>query len=98
MNKRKLRKLRRELQEIRANPFGRRDRDLVGYAKAVHRTKSLVGKHPTYVRDGDPALAPPLSIPAHRGDMAPGTVQCIVDILLSDLDAWEIHLMLSEEE
>jgi hypothetical protein len=98
MNPKKLRKIKQELKAINRNPRGRSYRELVALAEKLERKLVGTGKHPTYVRGADPTLTPPLSIPSHPGDMAIGTVKEIVDILLSDVDVWEIHLMEGEAE
>jgi hypothetical protein len=98
MTKSKLDKIRRELRQMRLHPQGRGASELISLAKKLGRTPSKRGKEPTYIRDGEPALAPPLSIPNHPGDMKVKTVQSIVDQLLDDADEWELHLMDEDEE
>lgn len=93
MNKNKLEKVKRELRAIRTNPQGRRAEELISLARQLGRVIDPRGKEPTYVRERDPALSPPLSIPNHGGrDMKIGTVRSIVDQLLDDADEWSIHL------
>ena len=92
MNKKKLLKIRRQLLDMRKSPSGIRSVDFISLATQVGRTKSPVGKHPTYVRESAPALSPPLSIPSHPGDMKVGTAREIIDILLDDVDDWLMHL------
>ena len=93
MNKARLDKLRRELREIRKNPAGRRASELEAYAKLVGRTLDKRGKEPNWVKEDDPVLTPPLSIPHHSKDMKLGTVRSIVDQLLDDIDSWEQFLV-----
>lgn len=99
MDLKKLKKLKAELKAIRLSPQGRKEHELVAIAKKVGRTRDKRGSEPNYVREDNPALSPPLSIPGHGAkDLKPGTVRSIVDALLSDLDAWEIFLMDAEED
>jgi hypothetical protein len=93
MNKVRLDKIRLELREIRRHATGRRASDLEAYARQVGRVQDRRGKEPTWVRSNDPQLSPPLSIPHHSKDMAPGTVRSIIDQLLDDLDAWDTYLL-----
>lgn len=41
---------------------------------------------------------PPLSIPGHTRDLKPGTARSIIDILLNDVDDWEIYLLEAEDD
>lgn len=79
---------------IRLSPQGRSEREMVAIAKKVGRVRADRGSEPNYVRAEDPALTPPLSIPAHGSkDLKAGTVRNIVDALLDDVDRWEIFLL-----
>jgi|APMI01.1.fsa_nt_gi hypothetical protein len=98
MNLKTLRKIKRELQELRKSPFNRSYKIFVSYAEQLGRYEENRGKEPNFVRKRDPALSPPLSIPKHSGDMKPGTVRSIVDQLLSDVDDWELFLLENEED
>lgn len=85
--------------EIRRSPQGRSSKDLESLAKRVGRDKkTLTGKEPTWIREENPELSPPLSIPHHSKDMPPGTARSILDILISDCDDWEFLLDEQEED
>lgn len=87
-----VKKLRQDLQQLRKAPYGRKAKELENFAKAVGRSKSKRGKEPTWIREDNPELTPPLSIPNHAADMKVGTFLSIVDQLISDCDDWEIHI------
>jgi hypothetical protein len=98
VNLKNLRKIKLELQQIRRSPQGRAAVDLEAIARQLGRYRDRRGKEPTYVRFDDPALTPPLSIPGHVGDLKVGTVRSIVDVLLNDVDEWEIFLLEVEDD
>lgn len=98
MNARNLKKIKTQLQEMRKSPFNRKAEDLISIAKQLGRSLDNRGKEPTYTRDRDPALSPPLSIPNHSGDLRPKTARSIIDALLSDVDDWELFLMEVNDE
>lgn len=51
------------------------------------------------MRELDPALSPPLSIPKHgSSDLKPGTAKNIIDMLLDDVSHWEEYLSEVEED
>lgn len=84
-----LKRLKRELKQLRAN-YAPTDSDVLEkYANAVGRQKEKRGKEPTWVRKIDPHLSPPLSIPNHSKDIKAGTARSIIDQLLADIDEWE---------
>jgi len=85
-------KIKRALQDIRLSPRGRKAVELAALANALGRYRYSRGKEPTYVRVESPALPPPLSIPAHTRDLKVGTVRCIVDVLLDDVEIWRNFL------
>jgi hypothetical protein len=88
MTKKKLSKLRRELKQLRAGKYNIKPSDLRSFAGKVGRKLSgLRGKEPTYVSIPFPHLNP-LSIPGHP-TINPFTAENIMDILETDLDAWE---------
>jgi hypothetical protein len=89
MNLKQLRIIRRDLEQIRANPVGRRSRELEGLATKLGREQFPRGKEPTWIRKRDPALSPPLSIPNHGKDLSTGTCRSIANALLDDCDEWE---------
>lgn len=98
MTPKALKKIKRQLKEMEKSPYNRKPDDFISIAKQLGRTKDNRGKEPTYTRERDPALSPPLSIPNHPGDVKPGTARSIIDALLSDVDDWEIFLMESEND
>lgn len=92
MNKAKIRKLKKELKQMRMNFTSYPSRDLETFARAVGRQLDSRGKEPNWVRKIDPELSPPLSIPNHSAELKAGTARSIIDQLLADLDEWDIHL------
>lgn len=97
MNSKKLKKLRREIEEMIRSPQGRKSEDFSSIARQLGRKLSDRGKEPTYVREAGPKLMPPLSIPNHAGDMPTGTARSILDALLSDCDEWGLFLQSIDE-
>lgn len=83
---------------MRKSPQSRKAADLITIAKQLGRVQDSRGKEPTYVRENDPALSPPLSIPRHAGDLKVGTARSIIDALLSDIDDWELFLNRCDDE
>ncbi len=92
MNLKKLKKIKKRLQELAASPQGRKSDELVHVAKKLGRTLANRGKEPTYVKIGVPQFSNPLSIPQHPGDLKTGTARSIIDQLMDDADIWEQHL------
>lgn len=87
MGRKKIAKLRRELQGLRARKYNLRPIDLVRFAKRVGRGPDTSrGKEPTYV--SVLAGTRPLSIPGHP-TINPYTAESILDHLEADLDIWE---------
>lgn len=97
MNRATLKKLKRELQQMRSNYAPVSSGDLERFAKALGRDQDKRGKEPTWVRKLDPHLSPPLSIPNHSRDVKAGTARSIIDQLLADADEWEQFLDQQEE-
>lgn len=97
MNKKKLKKIKQTMREMQMSPQGRRSEELTSIALQLGRKLFNRGKEPTYVKEIDPCLSPPLSIPNHSGDMAIGTVRSILNQLLLDCDEWEMHLQTLED-
>lgn len=84
---------------MRKSPQGKKARDLVSIALRVGRVRDNRGKEPTYVREVDPSLSPPLSIPDHGArDLKTGTTRNIIDALLDDVSEWEIFLNQAQGE
>lgn len=98
MNRKKLTEIRRELKEIYKSPHNRKYRDLVSIAEQLGRKEKNRGKEPTFERDDNPILCPPLTIPKHSGDMRPKTVRSVAGQLLNDVDVWDIFLMETEND
>lgn len=84
VNKRKLQKIKKKLQNLRLGPNNIRSGELVSLAKSLERKLFDRGKEPTYVS----VLLPksrPISIPNHPGTMAKGTALNILDQLERDI-------------
>lgn len=96
MNRKTLVRLRNELKALRRNFTPYSHATLAAFARAVGRELENRGKEPNWLREADPSLTPPLSIPNHSKDIKAGTARSIIDQLLSDLDDWEI--LLDEQE
>ena len=87
MNKKKIAKLRRELQSMYDGAANVKLDALKGIAKRIGRVKSDQGNEPTYISIYLPS-SKPLSIPGHT-KLNKFTVRNIIDILSQDLDAIE---------
>lgn len=98
MDKKTLKGIKRQLNDIYKSPQNRKAKDFISIAEQLGRKRSNRGKEPTYTRDDSPVLCPPLSIPNHPGDMKVGTARSIIQALLNDADVWEIFLMENEDE
>lgn len=98
MNKKRLDQLRRELQDARKSPHGRKAAFFESYAKELGRARVKRGSEPNWVRVRDPQLSPPLSIPHHSAAMKSNTARSIIDAMLSDCDDWDAYLLLKDEE
>lgn len=94
----RLKKIKRKLTAMAGSPHGLKADELISLAKKLGRTKSVRGKEPTYVRDDNPELSPPLSIPNHSAGLKSGTARSIIEALLSDVDEWEMHLAGLEDQ
>ena len=94
----RVQRIRKELRDIRAHPIDRPSREMEAYAKAVGRVLVKRGSEPNWVREREPALSPPLSIPHHSKPLSIGTCRSIVDALLSDCDDWEVYLQQFDDE
>lgn len=93
MNRRKLAKIKKELEALAASPSGIKPTELIGLAKKLGRTKKKRGKEPTYEREDNPRLFPALTIPNHGGkELKKITAASIIEHLLNDVDLWELHL------
>lgn len=82
MNPKRIRKLRRRIQQLRLGKANVADRELRSLARSVGRVPVKRGKHPTYEKEG----RPPLPIPGHSRQMSPITVENVLDMLEEDLD------------
>lgn len=98
MSPRKLAKIRADLESMQLNAQACTESDLIEIAKRLRRHRTTTrGKEPTYVREHDPILQPPLSIPAHGKNMKIGTTKNIIFMLLNDVDVWQQYLDQQEE-
>lgn len=96
MDKKKLAKIRVQLDGLYASAYGVKPATLISLATQLKRVRDTRGKEPTFVREIDP-LAPPITIPNHKGKtLKLGTARSIVRQLLDDVDAWQQHLLLDE--
>ena len=84
MNKKKLKKLKKRLQELRLKPNNIRSAELVRLAKSLGRRLFERGKEPTYVSDELPKSLP-ISIPNHPGTLFKNTAINILDQLEQDI-------------
>lgn len=100
MDRRKLRKLKRELDQLADPPRPVKASVLESIAKKLGRRqrKGQRTSEPAWIREEEPLLCPPLSIPHHSKDLKTWTARSIIDALLSDVDVWEIHLQSKEDE
>lgn len=80
------------------SPQGRRSAEFVTIAKQLGRVRDKRGKEPNYVREEDPALTPPLSIPNHSADMKTGTARSIIEALIDDADEWDLYLSEGQDD
>ena len=89
MNRRRLDRIKRLLEQARRSP--QKARDLEALARMLGRRQDKRGKEPTWVHDELPVY--PLSIPHHGGrDLKPGTRNNILNALEDDVMAWEERL------
>jgi hypothetical protein len=90
MTRRKLRKLRAEVDALRVGQANART--LIALARKLGRKPFKRGKEPTYESVVSPQLRP-LTIPKHGGrDLSPGTKDSILDALDDDFCYWELQL------
>jgi len=93
MNKRKLQRIKRQIDILRSRPNNIRSTELSKLAKSLHRRRFDRGKEPTYVSDILPKSRP-ISIPNHPGAMSKFTAINILDQLEQDI--FEIEEQLEE--
>jgi len=87
MSKRKLEKLKRELEGLRGRP--QKPAKLESLARRLGRTRVKRGSEPNWKSEWPGVY--PVSIPHHGGkDIPPGTVNSILDQLEEDLLALEV--------
>lgn len=95
MNRRRLYRIRRLLEQARRSQ--QKARDLEALARMLGRRRDKRGKEPTWVHDELPVF--PLSIPHHGGrDLAPSTRSSILNVLEGDVIAWEERLGPEDDE
>jgi len=96
MNKRKIAKLRRDLEALRARRYNLKHSDLESFATKVWRKRDTTrGKEPQYVSIQFPELHP-LSIPGHKR-VNPYTADSVMDTFEADLNKWDSWLDEQEE-
>lgn len=88
MTWKKLRELRRELEELKRRKRNLTERDLASFARRIGRKRSSRGDEPTYISELLPRRNP-ISIPGHRGNIKVGTAGNILDQFEADLDLLE---------
>jgi len=88
MTAKKLRQLRRELEELKRRKRNLTGRDLTRFAERIGRKRANRGDEPTYVSELLPR-SNPISIPGHRGNVKVGTAGNILDQFEADLDRLE---------
>lgn len=88
MRESRLRELERQLHAWRRSPKGVDRERVLRVARKLGRTEFNSGKEPTFVNERFNWLRP-VSIPGHRGDLAPGTLRNIVDSLMNDVEEWQ---------
>jgi len=88
MDKRKLSRLRRRIQDLRARLGNIKSRELESLARALGRKLNDRGKEPTFISELLPQSRP-LSIPHHAKTLKRGTAGNILDQLEKDIDALE---------
>ena len=88
MDKRKLSRLRKRIQDLRARLGNIKSRELESLARALGRKRDDRGKEPTFISELLPQSRP-LSIPHYAKTLKRGTAGNILDQLEKDLDAFE---------
>jgi hypothetical protein len=96
MTRRKIEKIRREIEGLRRKG-GVRASELESLAKRLGRRRAKRGGEPTWVSDSLPGR-PPVSVPAHPGDLNRYTARSILDQLERDLDELELAAEDAEED
>ena len=91
MNKKKLKKLRTRLGDLRARPRSIKSSELIRLARSLGRKRFNRGKEPTFINELLPKSRP-LSIPNHPGTLKIGTAMNILDELEKDIDDHEALL------
>lgn len=81
MDAKKIRKLRRRIEQLRRRKANVRSRELVSVARSLGWLPSKRGKDPAFEKKG----RLPFTIPAHPGEMSPLTVDSILETLGADL-------------
>ena len=94
MKPRMVRRLRAELEALRARRRSLRSSEVVALAKRIGRKRVNRGKEPTYERTG----WLPLTIPGHSSDLAIGTASNILDQLEEDIERLEAESQDQEED
>jgi len=88
MDKKKLKKIKKTLNDLRSKPNNIRSKELIKLAKSLGRRLFKRGHEPTYVSNLLPRSYP-ISIPNHPGAMPRFTAENILDQLEQDIFALE---------
>lgn len=78
MDKKKLRKIKKNLDSLRSRPNNIRSSELQKLAKSLGRKRAKRGHEPNYISDLLPRSRP-ISIPSHPGALARFTAENILD-------------------
>lgn len=92
MTPKHLAKIKKALLEMQRSPQGRSALEFEGFARSLGRQREKRGKEPIWLRLRNPALARPLSIPAHSASVKVGTARSIIHALLDDVAEWALYL------
>ncbi len=93
MDLKKIKKIQKKIDRLRASPNNIRSNDLIRVANSLGRKLFKRGKEPTYISDLL-KKSRPISIPNHPGTLKIGTAVNILDSL--EQDVFEIKLLLDE--
>lgn len=88
MNKKKLKKVQRQVDSLRLSLASIRSQDLVRLMKKLGRRRIKRGKEPSYISDEFPD-ARPITVPSHPGTLKRGTAASILDDIEGDIFRWE---------
>lgn len=95
MDRKKLRRIKQTLKNLRSRPNNIRSKELRNFAKQLGRRRFNRGHEPNFLSDLLPKSRP-ISIPDHPGSMARFTAENILDQLEQDI--FELEEMLGREQ